>query len=105
MAKTAAKRPAAASKTAAPKKSGGSGLRPAFLAAGLGLFWFVEYQDAGGGDGGGTLMWNYLAVLGVRLLADFVGAWVLISAAQLVFALGRYGITYLRSMWMQQESS
>jgi hypothetical protein len=103
MAKTAAKRPAA-SKAAAPKKSGGGGLRPAFLAAGLGLFWFVEYQDAGGAEGD-MVMWNYLAVLGVRLLADFVGAWVLISAAHLVFALGRYGITYLRSMWVQQESS
>jgi hypothetical protein len=42
--------------------------------------------------------------LGVRLLADFVGAWVVVSALQLVLALGRLGVAYLRGLMLQQGS-
>jgi len=96
MAKTAAKRPAA--KTAAPKSAGG--MKPVLLAAGLGLYWFVEYQDHGSPTE--MPMWGYAMMIGVRLLADFVGAWVLVSALQLVLALAKLGASYLRGLWMQE---
>ena len=92
MAKTAAKRP-----VSAPKRGA---MRPALLAAGLGLYWFVEYQDAGTADAD-MVMWGYLMMVGVRLLADFVGAWVVVSAVQLAIALGRVAMTYLRTAWLQ----
>jgi hypothetical protein len=75
-------------------------MRPVLLAAGLGLCWFVEYQDAGGGVTD-MVMWSYLVVTGTRLLADFVGAWVVVSALQLIMALARYGMTYLRTTLAQ----
>jgi hypothetical protein len=83
---------------AQPKKGG---MRPVLLAAGLGLFWFVQYQNAGGVEGD-MAMWSYLVTVGVRLLADFVGAWVIVSAVQLAIALARLGLTYLRTMWLQE---
>jgi hypothetical protein len=101
MAKSAPKRPA----KPAPKSSGGSGrgrIKPVLLAAGLGLYWFVEYQDLG--DAASMPMWGYAMTVGVRLLADFVGAWVVVSALQLALALGRLGIVYLRG-WMMQQGS
>jgi hypothetical protein len=85
-----------------PKKPSNKGaLRPVLLAAGLGLFWFVEYQDAGGDVSGP--MTAYLVMTGVRLLADFVGAWMALSALQLVFAFARFGVVYLRSLWPQES--
>jgi hypothetical protein len=95
MAKTAAKRPAKA-----PAKSKGA-MRPVLLAAGLGLFWFVEYQDLG--SAADMPMWGYMAMIAVRLLADFVGAWVIVSGMQLLLALGRLGLTYLRGAWLQES--
>jgi hypothetical protein len=96
MAKTAAKRPAA---KPAPKKTGG-GMRPIFLAAGLALFWLVQYQDIGGSAD--MPMWGYAMTLGVRLLADFVGAWVIVAALQLLLALGKLGVIYMRGVWVQE---
>jgi len=93
MAKTA-KRP-----TKAPPKRGA--MRPVLLAAGLGLYWFVEYQDAGGATD--VPMWGYLTMVGVRLLADFVGAWVIVAAVQLGLGLGRLGLSYLRGLWLQES--
>jgi hypothetical protein len=98
MAKSVPKRPAKpAAKTGG---KGGSGIKPVLLAAGLGLYWFVEYQDLG--DMTPMPMWGYATTVGVRLLADFVGAWVVVSALQLALALGRLGVIHLRG-WMMQR--
>jgi hypothetical protein len=93
MAKTA-KRPAKAASTR-------GALRPVLLAAGLGLYWFVEYQDSGGATD--VPMWGYMMMVAVRLLADFVGAWVIVSALQLMLVVGRLGLSYLRGMWLQES--
>ena len=99
-----AKRAAKSAKAAKPDKAGqpdkptktGS-MRPVLLAAGLGLYWFVQFQGTGGlTDAPG---WSGMIVLAARLLADFVGAWCVISALQLACALGRLGTGYLRSLW------
>jgi hypothetical protein len=97
MAKTAARRPA----KPAPAVKRQSGMKPVFLAAGLGLYWFVEYQDLS--DATDVPMLGYAALIAVRLLADFVGAWLVVSAFQLVWALARLGISYLRGMWAQES--
>jgi hypothetical protein len=99
MAKTAARRPGA---KPAPKKSGG-GMRPIFLAAGLGLYWFVEYQDIGGASDMPMPMWGYGMTIAVRLLADFVGAWVIVSALHLLLALAKLGFSHLRGLWVQES--
>ena len=96
MAKSA-KRPAAKP----PPKKGA--LRPVLLAAGLGLYWFVEYQDPGGTAD--VPMWGYGMMVGVRLLADFVGAWLIVTAAQLALALGRLGVAYVHGLWVQHGSA
>jgi hypothetical protein len=74
-------------------------MRPVLLAAGLGLYWFVEYQDFGGAAD--APIWGYVMMVGVRLLADFVGAWVIISALQLALVLGRLALSYVRGLWLQ----
>jgi hypothetical protein len=76
-------------------------MRPLLLAAGLGIYWFVEYQD-GGGEADAP-MWGYLIMAGARLLTDFVGAWFIVSALRLAFALGRFGLTYVRALWPQES--
>ncbi|HWD57894.1 MAG TPA: hypothetical protein VG308_06425, partial [Stellaceae bacterium] len=93
-----AKRPA---KPAAPSAKKKGGIRPLLLALGLGLFWFVEYQDTSGASD--VPMWGDVMVVGVRLLADFVGAWVLISTFQLSVGLAKLGLTYLRGLWLQES--
>ena len=95
MAKTAARRPA----KPAPAAKRQSAMKPVFLAAGLGLYWFVEYQDLG--DATDVPMAGYVALVAVRLLADFVGAWLVVSALQLALALAKLGVTYLRGFWAQ----
>ena len=95
MAKTAAKRQV----RAPPKRV--AAIRPVLLAAGLGLLWFVQFQDAGGPTD--VQMWAYMTMVGVRLVADFVGAWVIVSALQLALALSRLGFVYLRGLWMQES--
>jgi hypothetical protein len=94
MAKTASRRPA---KPAPVKRQ--AGMKPAFLAAGLGLYWFVEYQDLN--DMTDVPMLGYALLIGVRLLADFVGAWLVVSALQLAFALAKLGFSYMRGLWAQ----
>lgn len=96
MAKTVARRAPAAK---APAAKRGSAMKPMLLAAGLSLYWFVEHQDAGGGTD--VPMWGYAMTVGVRLLADFVGALVIVSALQLLFVLARLAIAYLRGLWLQ----
>jgi hypothetical protein len=76
------------------------GLRPVLLALGLGLYWFVEYQDAGGDPD--APMWGSLIMVGARLLAAFVGAWFLVSALQLAIVFIRLGLAYLRTLWPQE---
>jgi hypothetical protein len=76
-------------------------MRPVLLAAGLGIFWFVEFQDGSGAEG--SPMWGYLIVDGAKVLADFVGAWVLVSAVQLAIALMRFGLVHLRALWVQNS--
>ena len=75
------------------------GMRPVLLAAGLALYWFVEYQ--GGGEETEAPMWGYMLVESVRVLADFVGAWFFVSALQLVLALSRFGLSQVRTLWLQ----
>jgi hypothetical protein len=99
MAKSAPKRPVKPAPKSAANSSGG-GIKPVLLAAGLGLYWFVEYQDLG--DLTPMPIWAYATTVGVRLLADFVGAWVVVSALQLALALGRLAIAYARG-WMTQR--
>jgi hypothetical protein len=97
MAKSAAKRPA----KAPPKPKRGAAVRPVLLAVGLGLYWFVKYQDA---DGPADVpMWAYLTAVGARVAADVVGAWVVVSALQLALVLSRLGFTYLRNLWPQES--
>ena len=76
-------------------------MRPVLLAAGLGLYWFVEYQDAGGPTD--VPMWGYMVMVGVRLLADFVGAWVVVSALQLVLRSGRLALSLSARLWLQES--
>jgi len=97
MVKTAAKRPA---QRAAPAAKRGA-LRPVLLAAGLGVYWFVEYQDPGGVTD--VPMWGYMMMVAVRLLADFIGAWVIVSGLQLVLALARLAVAYLRGLLVQES--
>jgi hypothetical protein len=70
--------------------------RPVLLAGGLGLLWFVQYQQGGPADDPGPA-WSHALVLGSRLLADFVGAWVVIALLQLVFALIRVTFAQFRA--------
>ena len=76
-------------------------MKPALLAAGLGLYWFVAYQDGGGVED--APMWGYLAMGALRLLADFVGAWLIISGLQLALTLGKLGFGYVRALWLQES--
>jgi hypothetical protein len=70
-------------------------VRPMLLAGGLGLIWFVQFQQ--GDMTQDAPSWGYGLVLGMRLLADFVGAWVAVALLQLAIALGRLGLVQLRS--------
>lgn len=76
-----------------------AGMRPMLLAAGIGLFWFAQFQD--GASDADAPAWGWLVMDGVRLFADFVGAWLAISAVRLVLALMRHGLVQLRALWLQ----
>jgi hypothetical protein len=76
-------------------------LRPMLLAAGFALYWFVEHQ--GGEADADAPMIGYVALQAVRLFVDFVGAWFTVSALQLIFALGRVGVTYLGASRPQEN--
>jgi len=75
-------------------------MRPFLLAAGLGLYWFAVHQD-GGGEANAPI-WGYMAMVGLRLAADVVGAWIVVAALQLAFAFAKVGLTYARSLWMTE---
>jgi hypothetical protein len=90
----------AASKKAEKTAKPGS-MRPVLLAAGLGLYWFVEYQDLGGQPEAAPI-WGHMVVLGVRLLADFVGAWFIVAGLQLAIMLLRLTLSYLRNLWVRE---
>jgi hypothetical protein len=77
-------------------------LRPVLLSLGLGLLWFVEFQD--GGAHNDAPPWGYMIVVGARLFADFVGAWFVVSGLHLVFSVGRVAILYLHSLWMRESA-
>ena len=70
-------------------------IRPMLLAGGLGLLWFVQFQESGSAEDGP--FWLMVLVLGVRLLADFVGAWVVVSALRVAFAFSKLGLMQLRA--------
>jgi len=69
-------------------------MRPVLLAGGLGLMWFVLVQD-GGGDGDAPA-WGIAIILAARLVADFVGGWIVVSILRLFFAIGRIGLAHFR---------
>lgn len=99
MAKSTAKRAPAAK---APAAARGGSMKPMLLAAGLGLYWFVEYQDAAGTAN--VPMWADAVILGVRLLVDFVGALVIVSVLRLVLVFGRFAFAHLRGLWLQASN-
>ncbi len=70
-------------------------VRPVLLAGGLGLMWYVHFQS--GMTVPDAPPWSFALITGVRVVADIVGAWVVISLAQLCFALGRLGWAQLRA--------
>ena len=70
-------------------------VRPFLLAGGLALIWFVQFQEAG--MEADAPAWGIGIVLVVRLLADFVGAWLAISILRLVVVLGRVGLIHWRT--------
>lgn len=57
--------------------------------------WFVQFQEVG--VEGEAPAWGVAIVLAMRLLADFVGAWVALSVLRLVVALGHLGLSHLRA--------
>jgi hypothetical protein len=69
-------------------------MRRFLLAAGFGLMWFALVQDSATGTG--APIWGVAVILAVRLLADFIGAWLVLSTLQLVLTLGRLGLSRLR---------
>ena len=75
-------------------------MRPFLLAGGLALLWFVQFQEVGvDGEARG---WGVALVIGLRLLADFIGAWVALSVLRLAMALGRMGLIHMRAYWPRE---
>ena len=72
-------------------------MRPFLLAGGIALMWFVQFQETG--VDGDAPAWAMAIVLGARLVVDFVGAWLALSVLRLLFAIGRLGLTQLRTRW------
>jgi hypothetical protein len=70
-------------------------VRPYLLSGGLALIWFAQFQDMG--VDGDAPAWGIVAVMVARLLADFVGAWLLVSLLRLVYAGGQLGWRRLRA--------
>jgi len=65
------------------------------LAGGLGLMRFVQFQEVGSGEDAPA--WSMALVLGVRLLVDFVGAWIVVSVLRIAFVFGKLGLMQLRA--------
>jgi hypothetical protein len=75
-------------------------VRPFLFAGGLALMWFVQFQETG--VEADAPPWGVALVLVTRLLADFIGAWVVLSVLRLAIALGRRGLAQLRAQWQRQ---
>jgi hypothetical protein len=75
-------------------------VRPCLLAGGLALLWFVQFQDVG--VDGEAPIWGVALVIGLRLLADFIGAWVALSVLRLALAFGVMGLTHIRAYWPRE---
>jgi hypothetical protein len=76
------------------ERGGGRGVRPMLLAAGIALMWFVQFQgDAAPADAPG---WGMGLIIGGRLLADFVGAALVVAGLRLVLAAIRLGLAHWR---------
>lgn len=75
-------------------------MRRYLLAGGLALMWFVQVQN--GGLEGDPPAWGIAASVAVRLLADFVGAWLAVSVLQLTVNLVRLGLHQLRTRSAQE---
>ena len=71
------------------ERRGTGRIRPIFLAAGIALMWFAEFQR--GGLEPDAPDWAVAVFLGGRLAADFVGALIIVSLVQLGIALARLG--------------
>jgi hypothetical protein len=70
-------------------------VRPFLLAAGLALMWFALFQDV---DMEGDLpAWGFAAIFGTRFLADFIGAWLIVSLLRLAIALAQLAWVRLRT--------
>jgi len=75
-------------------------MRPVLLAGGLGLMWFVLVQD--GGESGDAPTWGIAIILAARLVADFVGGWIVVSILRLFFTIGRIGLAHVRGQRRQE---
>lgn len=64
--------------------------------------WFVLVQDGGGN--GDAPAWGIAIILVARLVADFVGGWIIVSILRLFFAIGRIGLVHFRSQRRQEIS-
>ncbi|GEM_PF-2727660 len=87
MARSARRPPPAA---APPRKP----VRPLLLAGGLGLLWFARFQQ--GGAEPEAPAWGHWLILAAQLLADIVGAWIVVALAQLGIAVARVALAHLR---------
>ena len=68
-------------------------VRPFLLASGLALLWFAQFQEVA--VEGDAPVWGIAAVLLLRLLVDFIGAWLVLSVLRLVYMLARLGLIQL----------
>lgn len=71
------------------ERRGTGRIRPIFLAAGIALMWFAEFQREGLEPDAPD--WAVAVFFGGRLAADFVGSLVVVSLVQLCIALARLG--------------
>jgi hypothetical protein len=70
-------------------------VRPYLLSGGLALIWFAQFQDMR--VDGDAPAWGIAAVMAIRLVADFVAAWLVVSLLRLAVAAGRLGWLRLRA--------
>ncbi len=70
-------------------------MRPYLLAGGIALLWYADFQDIG--VDGDPPAWGMAAVTALRLAADFVGAWLVISVLRLACRAACLGWYRLRA--------
>ena len=86
----------AASSKNPPESRNKGGLRPMFVAGGLGLLWFVKFQA--GPLPVGVPGWGVSLLLAGQLAADFVCAAVVVAAVRLAWSAVHLGVANWRSM-------